>query len=101
MIIISQDKNKMINIDNITQIYITEDEEKTAYFIRVETTFEAYEDLGNYITEERAKEVFKEIVKCYSCSEQLKCVVHINGCLNATELNNLAATSFIYEMPEE
>lgn len=97
MIIISQDKTKIINFKNVSEIWIAGKE--------IDITDNIYtgigETIGNYVTEERAKEVFKEIVKCYSCSEQLKCVVHINGCLNATELNNLAATSFIYEMPEE
>lgn len=37
MIIVSQDKEKIVNFDNLTQVYITQDEEETAYFIRYET----------------------------------------------------------------
>ena len=63
MIIVSQDKTKIVNFDNLTQIYITQDEEETATFIRYETVDSLYDDLGEYKTEERAKEVLQEIVK--------------------------------------
>lgn len=63
MIIESQDKTKIVNFDNLTQIYITQDEEETATFIRYETVDSLYDDLGEYKTEERAKEVLQEIVK--------------------------------------
>ena len=60
MIIVSQDKRKIVNFDNLTQIYITQDEEETAYFIRFETVDSLYDDLGDYKTEERAKESYWE-----------------------------------------
>ena len=72
MIIVSQDKTKIVNFDNLTQIYITQDEEKTAYFIRFETVDSLYDDLGEYKTKERAKEVLQEIVKKYSSYLELK-----------------------------
>ena len=65
MIIVSQDKTKMVNFDNLIQIYITQDEEETANFIRYESVDSLYEDLGEYKTEERAKEVLQEIVSKY------------------------------------
>ena len=65
MIIVSQDKTKIVNFDNLTQIYITQDEEKTAFFIRYETVDSLYDDLGEYKTEERAKEVVREIIQRY------------------------------------
>lgn len=65
MIIVSQDKEKIVNFDNLTQIYITRDEEETANFIRYESVDSLYEDLGQYETEERAKEVLQEIVNTY------------------------------------
>lgn len=61
MIIVSQDKTKIVNFDNLTQIYITQDEEETANFIRYESVDSLYEDLGVYKTEERAKEVLMDI----------------------------------------
>ena len=65
MIIVSQDKTKIVNFDNLTQIYITRDEEETASFIRYETVDSLYDDLGEYKAEERAKEVLQEILKYY------------------------------------
>lgn len=65
MIIVSQDKTKIVNFDNLTQVYITQDEEKISCFIRFETVDSLYEDLGEYKTEERAKEVLQEIVSKY------------------------------------
>ena len=65
MIIVSQDKDKIVNFDNLTQIYITRDEEETATFIRYETVDSLYDDLGQYKTEERAKEVLQKIVSKY------------------------------------
>ena len=65
MIIVNQDRDKIINFDNLTQVYITQDEEETAYFIRFETVDSLYDDLGEYETEERAKKVFQEIIIKY------------------------------------
>ena len=71
MIIVSQDKTKIVNFDNLTQIYITQDEEKTATFIRYETVDSLYDDLGQYKTEERAKEVLQEIINTYlDCNKE-------------------------------
>lgn len=65
MIIVSQDGEKIINFNNITQVYITFDEDDYSFWVRIETVDSVYEDLGNYKTEERAKEVLEEIVKLY------------------------------------
>ena len=65
MIIVSQDKDNITNFDNLTQVYITQDEEEKAYFIRFETVDSLYEDLGEYDTEERAEEILRDIVHWY------------------------------------
>lgn len=65
MIIVSQDKDNIINFDNLTQVYITQNEEEKAYFIRFETVDSLYEDLGEYDTEERAEEVLRDITHWY------------------------------------
>ena len=84
MIIVSQDKEKIVNFDNLTQVYITQDEEETAYFIRYETVDSLYDDLGKYETEERAKEVLAEITEFWK-----------NGAMSDYK-------GFIcYEMPED
>ena len=95
MIIVSQDMDKIVNFDNLVQVYITQDEEEKANFIRCETIDSLYDDLGKYKTEERAKEVLQEIVK--ATIETRK----------SQELNNLFGGAGIipsntyYEMPED
>lgn len=71
MIIVSQDKNGIINFDNMTRVYITFDEGDDDVCIRTETVDSLYEDLGYYKTEKRAKEVLAEIVQKYSSYLQL------------------------------
>lgn len=61
MIIVSQDKERIFNFDNISYIEISAN--KTT--IRCQRTNENIW-LGNYETEERAKEVLQEIVKEYT-----------------------------------
>lgn len=78
MIIVSQDKEKIVNFDNLTQVYITQDEEETAYFIRYETVDSLYDDLGKYETEERAKEVLAEIIKSYRDYRTAECDGYTN-----------------------
>ena len=65
MLIVNQDRDKIVNFGNLTQVYITKDEEKIVCFIRFETVDSIYDDLGQYKTEERAKEVLQEIVSKY------------------------------------
>ena len=89
MIIVSQDKTKIVNFDNLIQIYITQDEEETANFIRYESVDSLYEDLGEYKTEERAKEVLQEIVSKYKTTLY-------NTKTNETVVN----IPKVYEMPE-
>ena len=90
MIIVSQDKTKIVNFDNLIQVYITQDEEETANFIRYESVDSLYEDLGQYETEERAKEVLQEIISKYKTTLY-------NSKTNETVVN----IPKIYEMPIE
>ena len=91
MIIVSQDKTKIVNFDNLIQIYITQDEEETANFIRYESVDSLYEDLGEYKTEERAKEVLQEITEKIFGSSNIK--MDIEGI-------NCEVSKQIYYMPE-
>ena len=97
MIIVSQDKTKIVNFDNLTQIYITQDEEEKSYFIRYETVDSLYDDLGEYKTEERAKEVLIGIMQSYLDSENYK---YVNQLMTAQELDRLQ-DGLVYEMPKE
>lgn len=66
MIIVSQDKNKIINLDNVINI-------EYADYTNISRGHEIYCNgvvknaikLGVYKTKERAKEVLQEIIKCY------------------------------------
>ena len=90
MLIVNQDRDKIVNFGNLTQVYITQDEEKIAYFIRFETVDSLYDDLGEYKTEERAKEVLQEIVSKYKTTLY-------NTKTNETVVN----IPKVFEMPKE
>jgi hypothetical protein len=101
MIIVSQDKGKIINFDNMTRVYITFDEGDDDVCIRTETVDSLYEDLGYYKTEERAKEVLQEIVKNNSIFNYFKCV---NSEVQETMAGSFIRADFmfdVYEMPEK
>ena len=92
MIIVSQDKKRIVNFDNLTQIYITHCEEDNAgYFIRFETVDSLYEDLGECATEERAKEVLQDIIDKY---ENIQVLKYSRGSFTTRD-------NFIYRMPRE
>lgn len=64
MLIISQNKNRIINFDNITDInieFINSDYKLRASFVGEVGSF----NIGNYETEERAKEILQDIIKVY------------------------------------
>lgn len=91
MIIVSQNKAMIANFNNLTQIYITQDEEETVFFIRYETVDSLYDDLGEYKTEERAKEVLQEIIKSYRNYRTAECDGY----------TNVLQETAVYEMPED
>ena len=91
MIIVSQDKTKIVNFDNLIQIYITQDEEETANFIRYESVDSLYDDLGEYKTEERAKEVLQEIIKSYRDYRTAECDGY----------TNVLQETAVFDIPEE
>ncbi len=95
MIIVSQDKTKIINFDNMTRVYITFDEGDDDVCIRIETVDSLYEDLGYYKTEGRAKEVLQEIVKTYVLTEQYKVEDE------RTRIKLMIEGVLLYEMPKE
>lgn len=95
MIIVSQDKARIVNFDNLTQVYITHcEEDNTGYYIRLETVDSLYENLGEYATEERAKGVLEEIIKVYIESKKAQETTSIFGF-------SMIPSNTYYEMPEE
>lgn len=105
MIIVSQDKKEITNFENISKIYITnrswEDFEDLApntdellkplkkYVIRAKTKYQDYYDIGEYLTEEKALEVFQQLLERISNWENLKIGQPIGIC------------NPIYQMPKE
>lgn len=94
MIILSQDKEKIINFDNMTRVYITFDEGDDYVCIRTETVDSLYEDLGYYKTEARAKEVLQELIEAVSIKE-------IEGTYKELEIIIKLKSFVAYEMPEK
>ena len=98
MIIVSQDKMEIFNFEEIFRLYVdnwSNEEfatEPNCFCIKAEKSSDnmvcAY--LGEYETEERAKEVLQEIIKAY---------------LDCNEQNALAEYAYVknkvYEMPED
>lgn len=93
MIIVSQNKNLIINFNNIVSTYVIKNyvsEEKgyQGYNIDFATNEEINFVLATYDTEERAKEVLQEIVSKYK-------VTLYNSKTNETVVN----VPKVYEMP--
>ncbi len=92
MIIVSQDRDLIINFDNVTVIGIAQNNSKEIDSITVDKE-EQY--LGEYKTEERAKEVLQEIVKTYVLTEQYKVEDE------RTRIKLMMEGILLYEMPED
>lgn len=75
MIIISQDKNGILNFDNILEIWIDSnilDKTEPAFTINAETDSTVIK-IGNYATKERAKEVLAEITEFWKYGAMTDC----------------------------
>ena len=70
MIIETQEKEEIINFNNVEKIYIQEVilSTKTVYLIKCKTREEA-ERLGQYATEEKAKQILQDIISFYIRNE--------------------------------
>ncbi len=85
MLIISQDKSEIINFDKVQNIYVS------GRFISLNFELNNNEVIGTYETEERAKEVLKEILEAYKNCNYYSFSLMGNGFV----INDY------YEMPEE
>ncbi|MBQ9657630.1 MAG: hypothetical protein IJV31_02545 [Clostridia bacterium] len=66
MIIVSQDKTEIVNFDNVINVqFLDIDGDYVISATAVVGTDDIYRELGYYKTEERAKEVLKDIVNKY------------------------------------
>lgn len=106
MIIVSQDKMMIINFNNTEYIKMRKlPVNEVGYAISIETTSNNFDRFAIYDTEERAKEVFKEIIE------------NVSGVYNDTYKEKLTRTNIekvaidliqkkeithgVYYMPEE
>ena len=93
MIIVSQNKKNIINFNNICKICVNKWNDKDFTVDCLDTTnFESM--LGEYKTEERAKEILQEIIKFYEDTKQKMMLRNIS-------LLNMDSFDFVYEMPKE
>lgn len=90
MLIVSQDKNELVNFDNIAHIFIEEGSGTTISYGKMSGCSET---LGYYKTEERAKEVLKEIWEFYEMSKRYECSSNIS-------MTIFLEPKFAYQMPE-
>ena len=88
MIIVSQGKDELVNFDRIESIWIGADEDGR---VTIEATADTNSILGTYSTEERAKEVLKEIIEAYRDYRTAECDGY----------TNVLQETAVFEMPEE
>ena len=105
MIIVSQDKDIILNFENIDVILVGNplDTDNGEFQIIANTISDNEVRLGCYKTEERAKEVLKEILKAKATFELFR-TAPAGGKIQADYLIRLTNKKIIldtYEMPEE
>ena len=95
MIIVSQDKEKIINFDNIKTIELDRETDFKSIIIFRETneveTGVCGLFIGHYTTRERAKEVLQEIIKSYRDYRTAECDGY----------TNVLQETAVFEMPED
>ena len=90
MIIVSQDKKKIINFERITEITAR----GTKILVRDDIFLPEGEEIATYETEERAKEVLQEIWNFYENAKRYECS-------NNNGMTIFFETKFTYEMPNK
>lgn len=102
MIIVSQDKNIIVNFNNIVSIWINNplENDEGKFEINVDSDCH-YERLGAYKTEQRAKEVLEDIYTHRAIFEYFKFVTRDTKNQITEDFINDDVTFDTYEMPEE
>ena len=96
MLIVSQDKDGIINFENITAIrLIVNLEDNKRNMIAIDTVNAERYTVAKYVTEKRAFEVLQEIVKTYVLTEQYKVEDE------RTRIKLMMEGILLYEMPKE
>lgn len=98
MLIVSQEKDIIINFDNVEMLGLNPDYKKEIFC----TFNDGTEEIGAYNTEERAKEVLQEIIAVHQAS---KMFMATKGVLTQEEMCKAmieqGKSIFKYEMPKE
>ena len=96
MLIISKDRDTAINFENVEILGIGNplEDDDGRFKILANTTSDSQYTLARYDTEERAKEVLKEIINTFSAAA-------LNGTHDEIDLILKAKTMARYEMPKE
>lgn len=91
MLILTQDKSTVVNLDNITQIYCIRYDESN---VDIACCFNRDgEILGRYSSIERCKEIMQDILTAYQSMEEDKYYLIGN--------KSITTPKFTYTMPEE
>ena len=101
MLIVSQDKDAIVNFNNVMQIFIVKNENEKTYLVRYENVDGYYETLGKYKEEERAKEILKMIVSAYQSYKLFQCTNNAKQEEIAKKYQEFSMTPFKFEMPQE
>lgn len=98
MIIVSQDKTSVVNFNNVNTLFATKKGEILSFNNSYKSEDDCSDILGNYETEERAKEVLNEIKDAYSATQLIMMPEFKFG--KPTKAGNIAKV-ISYEMPEK
>ena len=90
MIIVSQDRETVVNFENIIRIRVCKYNGEN--YIQCDFPYGNYQELGEYKTEERAKEVLQEIIVAINEKSQIE--------MTGEGMTTTVSSPF-YEMPEE
>lgn len=94
MLIVSQDKEEVINFDNVNSLWISENPENYGSDIRANQQY-SNTVIGEYNSKERAKEVLREIIECAA-------ITGISNCsYEYADLVIKMKKHALYEMPEK
>lgn len=99
MLIVCQDKEEIINFDNILNICILLDEDNNIWkiYAGLKAPDDNYRILGYFKTKERAKEILESIGCTYKATEAFKVISNrITDQVGAEVIKE----GFVYEVPE-
>lgn len=94
MIIINQDKNAIVNFDNVSKIRAQYDGTIVTFNNTYDPRYYSSDILGKYETEERAKEILQEIIRALIETKKVESADSMFGF-------SIIPRNTVYEMPTE